>query len=353
MESISQEIPTTIPSSLEMLDVQGDNQASSTPSIQHNKSTVSSACVPCRSRHLKCDGLDPCTRCSSNNFDCGYVRSRRGYTGPRRNGGHSTASPVSRCTQRSICSLLYGNQPSTLGDPASSGYARPLDPDSQASPASQVLSDLSTTIIGQDLPTFDPKPQSPGVDYGERCIEAFFYHFHTAHPFVLPKAHLLTLLKARPMDHLEIAMRYVGSFYVPRAPTAALGLEAENSIYRMGCPRDGFRVQAMLLLAIGLDGYGNQENALQILVEAQDLALELGMQRHEFTLVNGGGLGVLEESWRRTWWELYTVDGMIAGVHQKSTFRMNEVAADVALPCEEKEFVSGVRPESLACESLI
>lgn len=116
--------------------------------------------------------VDPCSRCSSNRFDCGYVRSRRGYTGPRRNCGHSTASPVSRCTQRSICSLPPGNQPSTLGDLASSGYARPLDPGPQTSPASQVLNDLSTTNIGKDLPTFDPKPQCPGVNYGDRCIEA-------------------------------------------------------------------------------------------------------------------------------------------------------------------------------------
>ena len=36
------------------------------------------------------------------------------------------------------------------------------------------------------------------------------------------------------------------------------------------------------------------------------------------------------------------MDGMIAGVHQKSTFRMKEIAADVALPCEEKEFALGV-----------
>lgn len=47
-------------------------------------------------------------RCSSNKFDCGYIRSRRGYTGPRRNGGRSTVSPVSRCSQRIICSLPLG-----------------------------------------------------------------------------------------------------------------------------------------------------------------------------------------------------------------------------------------------------
>src|SRR5215469_6457447 len=50
------------------------------------RATGPSACVQCRSKHLKCDGLNPCTRCSSNNFDCIYVRSRRGVKGPRKAG---------------------------------------------------------------------------------------------------------------------------------------------------------------------------------------------------------------------------------------------------------------------------
>jgi hypothetical protein len=129
---------------------------------------------------------------------------------------------------------------------------------------------------------------------------------------------------------------------VREAPTVALGMEAERSVYHNDCPKDAFRVQAMLILAIGLDGYTYQEKALRILVDAQNLALEFGMNKREFASMNGNGSAMLEESWRRTWWELYIVDGMIAGVHQKSTFRMKEIAADVALPCEEKEFALGV-----------
>lgn len=40
---------------------------------------VSSACVPCRSRHLKCDGLAPtCSRCQTTDTNCYYIQSRRG-----------------------------------------------------------------------------------------------------------------------------------------------------------------------------------------------------------------------------------------------------------------------------------
>jgi hypothetical protein len=152
----------------------------------------------------------------------------------------------------------------------------------------------------------------------------------------------MVLRKEKPLHHLEAAMRYIGSFYLAQASTTAFAAEAERAVYNMTCPKDGFKVQAMLILAIGLDGYTLQEKALQFLVQAQDIALELGMNRREFAVLNGSELNVLEESWRRTWWELFVVDGMIAGVHQKSSFRLNDIPAEVGLPCEEEQYVNGV-----------
>src|SRR6187402_3287463 len=92
------------PSSDDVPDYQGERHVSIPNSItsglleqtkdidkDKERATVPSACVQCRSKHLKCDGLNPCTRCSSNSFDCVYVRSRRGFKGPRRNGIQSKA----------------------------------------------------------------------------------------------------------------------------------------------------------------------------------------------------------------------------------------------------------------------
>lgn len=152
----------------------------------------------------------------------------------------------------------------------------------------------------------------------------------------------MVLRKEKPLQHLEAAMRYIGSFYLAQASTTASAAEAERAVYNMTCPKDGFKVQAMLILAIGLDGYTLQEKALQFLVQAQDVALELGMNRREFASSNGNGLNFLEESWRRTWWELFVVDGMIAGVHQRSAFRLNDIPAEVGLPCEEEQYANGV-----------
>jgi hypothetical protein len=313
-----------------------ESVASTTPDNNRDRGTVPSACVQCRSKHLKCDGLTPCTRCSANSFDCTYVKSRRGFKGPRRNGLQSKA-----VTAPPACPLVSpGGIPSTARTPTVSHALAP-----SADNRLQLLEanvDLPQFDIGRELVTFESKALSAGMDLRERCIEAFFYHFYPAHPFLLPRANFMALRKETTLECLEAAMRYVGSFYVEQAPTIALGLEAERLAYRMDTPKDGFRVQALLILAIGLDGYTYQEKALQILTDAQNLALELEMNKRDFAVINGNRSSSVEESWRRTWWELYVVDGMIAGVHQKSSFRLNEIHADVALPCEEKEYISGV-----------
>lgn len=59
-------------------------QSSPAPTTAGNRLTVPAACVACRTKHLKCDGAKPCSRCNSYGIECSYVRSRRGYKGPRR-----------------------------------------------------------------------------------------------------------------------------------------------------------------------------------------------------------------------------------------------------------------------------
>jgi hypothetical protein len=229
-----------------------------------------------------------------------------------------------------------------------SGLVTPPDQRLQARPFN--AASLPAFNAGLTLALDQTTDSASGLDLRTRCVEAFFFHFYPAHPFLLPRESLLRLLKEKPLEHLEAAIRYIGSFYVTQAPTTAYCLEAERSIYRVDCPNDGFKIQAMLILAIGLDGYTYQEKALQILTDAQELALELGMHKREFASMHGDGWPSLEESWRRTWWEMFVVDGMIAGVHQKSFFPMKDVIADVQLPCEEHEYYSGniPPPHSLA-----
>jgi len=50
----------------------------------NNRVAVAVACVQCRSRHLKCDGAARCSRCVAEGIACSYVKSRRGWKGPRK-----------------------------------------------------------------------------------------------------------------------------------------------------------------------------------------------------------------------------------------------------------------------------
>jgi hypothetical protein len=75
---------------------------------------------------------------------------------------------------------------------------------------------------------------------------------------------------------------------------------------------------------------------------ATRLALDLGMHRRQFAEQNGKGDEVLEESWRRTWWQLYVVDAFFAAMARANTFPTCNVDATVDLPCEEDEYEAGV-----------
>jgi hypothetical protein len=49
------------------------------------RTSVALACIGCRSRHLKCDAVSPtCSRCYADGRQCFYLKSRRGYKGPKR-----------------------------------------------------------------------------------------------------------------------------------------------------------------------------------------------------------------------------------------------------------------------------
>jgi Fungal specific transcription factor domain len=200
------------------------------------------------------------------------------------------------------------------------------------------------------VPPSNNSTDSSGIYFGhfrpnipQRCMEAFHQYFYDAHPFLPPRHHLLQMLKINPTDHLQAAIYYIGSRYVPGASTTSFALEFESFLSgNKPAPKDASLVQAMLLFALGLDGNNERQKAIEILIKAQSLAVELGMNRREYAVNNGRGSLVREESLRRTWWELYVVGIMMAGFHGSEMFHHKEALSNVYLPCEEKEFASGV-----------
>lgn len=319
-----------------------------------------------RSKHLKCDGKSPCVRCQSSGSDCVYIASRRGYKGPRKNQPqnagkthvtsppqpppqpppNSTDVPVllssglavenSMNPQRQSFTTAAGVPYTVSAYPYDSVPPTNADLQLYRSYFPQSQGDLSNSK--QTLP-----PNLQTFSLADRCLDSFFYHFHASHPFVLPKSLLLTLSEDPSLEPVLAAVRWVGSLFID-VGNARHGLyqEAYRLVYEPRRLKDGFVVQAMILLIVALDGSCQNDKAREILADAETLALQIGLNTMAFASLHGRGLPVLEESWRRTWWDLFVVDGMIAGVHRVTNFLLYDVPADVALPCEELQFLSGV-----------
>ncbi|MCJ1468811.1 hypothetical protein MMC07_007441 [Pseudocyphellaria aurata] len=164
-------------------------------------------------------------------------------------------------------------------------------------------------------------------------LRLYYQFFHDAHPILLPENLLLDSLFEQYPSYLKNVMHFIGSHYEFSTSTTtvciAIGLELSNNN-----ARDGFMVQALLLYAIALHARDEQVRARQTLSSAIEIALELGMHRGDFAMNNSHGSWHLAESWRRTIWELYVVDGMLT-FHMHEPHRIFNEEIEVLLPCDE------------------
>ncbi|KAK4210944.1 hypothetical protein QBC37DRAFT_22777 [Rhypophila decipiens] len=329
--------------------------------------SVPAACLACRGKHLKCDGATPCSRCTSSNSECIYVASRRGYKGPRKSTTahnphkrHASSSPSYSETTDS-CPMMLGHTPMQMPVTAVQTF-NPAIVLPEQSPTSYTATPHLASLQGYRnpfSPAMDPNAmalatatipqnQPPAISLAERCFEAFYHFFHAGHPFVLPKEYFLRLLKEGSTPNLNVvmaAMRYIGSLYLNAGPARATYLdEALRLCYLPNTPKDGFLIQALLLIIVGLDGSCEQSRARELLADCERFAIEIDLNKREFATIHGRGNPILEESWRRTWWDLYVCDGMIAGVHRVTNFLLFDIVADVGLPCEEHQYLLGRIP---------
>ncbi|KAK5988980.1 C6 finger domain transcription factor iacK [Cladobotryum mycophilum] len=331
------------------------------------ESAVPAACLACRSKHLKCDGQTPCSRCVASDFECVYVASRRGYKGPRRGTAHNPNKrhATSPAETGNDCPMLLGASVSSAMVMPVSSPSTPM-PVASFSPAGMLPGQSpASSYNGTPGPTQAQLYRSycnangiettvlPMLSLPERCMNSFYHYFHGSHPFALPKEHLLRVSKDRNIEPLLAAIRWVGSIFIDVGNSGpSLYEEAYRLIHDQQQARDGFMVQAMMLLIVALDGSCQNDKAAEILGNTETLALQIGLNTREFATIHGRHDPVLEESWRRTWWDLFIIDGMIAGVHRATSFLLFDIPAGAALPCEEHQYMSGNIPAPQYLEDL-
>ena len=287
---------------------------------------------------MKCDSVEPvCTRCQLYNKPCIYTKSRRG-------GSHKAPAPTAEPkTTPQTQTPGSGSGPRSANRTPSTDIDAENDNTSNRSwePLSNPLSNPLT--FPEFSPTFSPleaRSKSQEID----LLASYYEFFNNAHPVVLPKRHFQARLRSNPssLEYLLPVMRYIGSVYHPEIPSAPYLQLAECALSSSTLPIDGFSVQALTLFALARHCSDEYAIAEKYVDRAIDIALALGMNRQEWAEHNADGDAVLMESWRRTWWLLFTVDGLFATISHYCTHRLQNVEMDVDLPCEDAEYESGV-----------
>lgn len=346
------------------------------------------ACTECRNRHMKCDAKSPiCSRCQSEERQCQYIQSRRGYKGPRKRRAVSELDIVSedrtvwQNTTREINTIFLDQSSSTaIGQPACKDsimtMAKPQAP--QLLPLEMMIP-FSDAVYDQNIflsppddfirPLTDPVPNdqlsggcrtrnpsgdrsfttSDSVDDIEavayrHSLNLYYLHFHESHPILLPRKFLFKYLFEQYPGYLKKMMQIIGSNYDPKTPNCTHQIAIDTEILGENS-NSGYLVQSLLLSAIFLYARDEQERATQKLDSAIKIAVDIGMNSELFAAENGCGSRDLEECWRKTWWELYVVDGLLK-LHNRLPFRSWNIEMDVLLPVDERPDSNAiVRPD--------
>jgi hypothetical protein len=294
------------------------------------------ACDACRRKHLRCDAVAPlCGRCNVNALACTYTASRRGLN--------------RRKTRRTA---VGGDAASMLQSPAPSHDAA-AHPHAHASTAC-----IADTVTMHDISSMENTLQSlgnhqiplqpfaspaqcswsPSATNRERLISLFYLHLFGAHPFLVPKAFYTT---QNYPSYLDLVVCFAGQHFA--TPTSdAVALQSAVSLAMSGTDEHTpHRVQALILYAIVLHALQQPKEAGTCISRAAVIALQLGMNEASFARSNSANSPVVEESLRRTWWELYTVDVYLAAIHRRPTSETSGVKSFPLLPCAQALYEAG------------
>lgn len=305
-------------------------------SPKRGTSRSSLACLACRSRHIKCDGGRPrCSRCSTQNIQCDYTKSRRG--------GLSRAALAESKRRKQIESAP--NAPP------------PLEPDQLHVDAGLNFNSEADFELSSYRHPRSPPPSSSGDFSAEfrdiardSLVESYYQNFHKFHPLVVPWRCLTRLWedhsKRSSLKPLTAIIRLIGYIYKTRQWPSQIDDIVQGYLVQ-GLPRDPFNVQAYLLYSVALFWYDDKQGSARHKAAAGQLALELGLNRKEFAQNCGEGDSTLTESWRRTWWWNYIIEAYYLGTLGTLEFAVIDIEADVDLPCSEEEYESGVSPSTL------
>lgn len=298
------------------------------------------ACIQCRSRHIKCDAVQPsCTRCAREGKECTYQKSRRGGLDKA-----ALARRRLRLQQESEGAQQNSTVPqmdNSLDLQSSAGLSiaenRPVS-------GNHVYTGPIEAISSVESQSSQSSPLAFQIS-NNRLLELYYEHFWPAFPIVFPVHHLQArvLNQQHGLDDLLLVMYWIGSIHAPwtqSAPYYEAALKALDSIH---LPRTPFSVQALMLFSLAQFHCDLRDQARKKMNLAVAVALELHMNQKVFAYAYGEANPVLEECWRRTYYMLNVCDQHFAVITNSPIYTLLTVPNFVDLPCDDVYFESGVR----------
>lgn len=175
--------------------------------------------------------------------------------------------------------------------------------------------------------------ERPSID--PLYTSVFYSYFWPSHPFLPSSKDIEDYLEGDEGASLIHAINYVGCLYACADNNQRQIMSFPQRLHEY--PQNVFAVQSLILLAISSHMSNTPTQAQAFVHTAVDIALAIGLHRHDFDTSHGNGSQshAVAESWRRTWWELYILDIMFAGLNQTSNMWLKGVESDVLLPCEK------------------
>jgi hypothetical protein len=194
---------------------------------------------------------------------------------------------------------------------------------------------LSTTVRPNFVLETSDSCHPPDAEV-EHLVNLYYSNFHAAHPILLPRH----MYAPRYPPYLQLVVRFIGSHYSASHSGDLLRTQTATAL-QDAIHMSPHMVQARLLFAIAIHARGESNEALSMLQNAIELAITIGMNKREFASLHGGASACMEESLRRTWWELFVVEGVMSAIHRKPSLRSSAVTLGTLLPCEEATYTDG------------
>jgi hypothetical protein len=271
-------------------------------SLQERESSItraqrrpaSLACYQCRRKHLKCDGAMPvCARCTATATTCTYLPSRRGLSGRQEQHENGTTG-----TRQHRPRPPVPPSPSSVTSPA----LRETHGHTDSSGRADASFDTAGTVPAHASPLFSSTERS-------HLIGQYYSHFHSSHPMLVPRAHFHA---QHYPDFLVIACCVVGHHFASYRPSEA----CISTAVSMAISAEGadviLRIQAFILLALVSLGSHEKGRANDCLGRAVSLAREARLDSFDTCNSYGSATPLERECARRTFWELYTIDAILA-----------------------------------------